>query len=515
MWMKPFSLKNLTGTLPALLSFVLLLSSCDKSDDPVNPPVSKPDLPFFAVTSSNQLLKLNANAVEGSPSSMAVTGLQSGETILGIDFRPATGELYAVTSASRLYVLNTTTGAARPVGTSAFTPAISGTAVGFDFNPTVDRIRLVTSSGQNLRLHPETGAVAATDGAINGPANAMVSGVAYSGNAAGSVSTVLYDIDATSGKLYRQVPPNNGTLVEIGSLGVGTIIGGGSFDISPSGSVALATLTIGAQTGLYQVDTATGKATSLGNFAAAASVTSIAIPTTPVGYAVDDMNTLLIFDISAPTTPTTISKPITGLAAGETVLGLDFRPVNGQLYALGSTSRLYTINPSSGAALPVGAISFATLLSGSTYDFDFNPTVDRIRIVSDAGQNLRAHPDLGTIAAVDGSLNPGTPAVAAAAYTNNFAGATSTVLFVIDHMSDKLFTQDPPNNGTLVERGALGINIEAANGFDIGSSSGKAYGIFTVGGTSSLYNVNLTTGAATKVVDLPKGARGFTVGLGF
>jgi hypothetical protein len=116
---------------------------------------------------------------------------------------------------------------------------------------------------------------------------------------------------------------------------------------------------------------------------------------------------------------------------------------------------------------------------------------------------------------VDGALNPGTPAVAASAYTNNFAGATATVLFGIDHTTDKLFTQDPPNNGTLVERGTLGVNINATNGFDIGSTTGKAYGIFTVGGATGLYNINLTTGAVNKLADFPKGVRGFTVGLGF
>jgi hypothetical protein len=65
--------------------------------------------------------------------------------------------------------------------------------------------------------------------------------------------------------------------------------------------------------------------------------------------------------------------------------------------------------------------------------------------------------------------------IGAAAYTNNFAGATSTTLFVIDHNTDKLYQQNPPNNGTLVETGSLGINITNANGFDIGSMSQKAF----------------------------------------
>lgn len=251
----------------------------------------------------------------------------------------------------------------------------------------------------------------------------------------------------------------------------------------------------------------------MGKLGSAFPISSIAIPTNSVAYTLDNVNNLLIFNISSPATIST--KPITGLLAGDTLLGLDFRPLNGQLYALGSTSRLYTVNASSGVATAVGTAPFATRLSGSNFGFDFNPVPDRIRVVSDRGQNLRLHPDLGTVAFVDGNLNPGTPTISAAAYTNNFAGTTTTTLFVINHATDKLFIQNPPNAGTLVEVGSLGINIEAANGFDIGSTSGIAYAILQVGATQALYSINLTTGAATKLNDFSRPVRGFTIGLGF
>ena len=152
-------------------------------------------------------------------------------------------------------------------------------------------------------------------------------------------------------------------------------------------------------------------------------------------------------------------------------------------------------------------------MSGTNFGFDFNPTVDRMGVVSDNRQNLRLHPDLGTVAAIDGNINPGSPNISASAYTNNFAGATATVLFAIDHTADKLYTQNPPNNGTLVETGSLGINIDASNGFDIGSSSGKAYGIFSVGSSRSIYTVNVTNGVATKMADFSRPVRAFTLGL--
>lgn len=476
------------------------------------PPIVKPDLIFYGLNTSNQLIKYNANSVENAQSTITVNGLQSGENIISIDFRPATGELYALTNSSRIYIINVASGRARIVGTTPLTPDVPSGIVGFDFNPTVDRIRLVTSTGQNFRLNPETASVIATDGNINGSLGATISGVAYSGNIAGSANTVLYNIDVTSQKLFRQNPPNNGTLVEIGALGVSPSSEAG-FDISPDGKSALASLNVGGQSNLYLIDTASGKAGLLGRLNSAFPIIGIAIPTNPVAYAVDAANNLLIFNPTNTTAP--VTKPITGLLTGEMVLGVDFRPLNGQLYALGSTSRLYTLNLSSGAATAVGSGPFATMLSGTNFGFDFNPTVDRIRVVSDNGQNLRLHPELGTVAFTDLALNPATPNVSAAAYTNNFAGATTTTLFVIDHTSDKLFIQNPPNNGVLVEVGSLGINIDGVNGFDIGSTSGIAYGIFKVGATQSLYTINLTSGSATKVSDFSTQVRGFTIGLGF
>lgn len=490
------------------------LSSCDKNDDSVPtpaPPVVKPDIVFYGITSTNQLIRFNANNSEVPQTSIAVTGLQAGETLTGIDFRPATGELYGIGSTSRLYVISSVTGIARQVGATPVTPALTGTSTGFDFNPTVDRIRVVSNTGENLRLHPETGALVATDGTINGVTGASITSVAYSGNTAGSVGTTLFDIDITTKKLYKQVPPNNGTLVAVGDLGV-TPTGESGFDISPDGSVALAVLRVAGEAGLYRIDTLSGKATKLGTFGATGvALTGIAIPTTPVAYAVDDMNNLLIFNPNTNAAP--VTKAITGQQVGENIVGIDMRPATGQLYALGSTSRLYVVNLATGALTAVGTAGAFTL-AGTSFGFDFNPTVDRIRVVSNTGQNLRLNPNDGTLAATDGTLNPGTPNVSAAAYTNNFVGATSTVLHVIDVTTDKLYVQNPPNVGTLTETGALGINVEATNGFDIAAISGKAYAILTVGTANAVYSINLGSGVATKLNDFPKTTRGFALGLG-
>ncbi|WP_435356373.1 DUF4394 domain-containing protein [Emticicia sp. SJ17W-69] len=493
--------------MASLIALGFTMFSC--KEETVN--IVKPDVTFFALVDGKQLIKVNAMNSEMATATTPITGLLASDALTAIDFRPATGELYGVSTQNRLYVINQETGVARVIGTTTLNPTINGTSVALDFNPTVDRIRLVTNTGQNLRLHPETGAVAATDGSINGGANSSIESVAYTNNTAGATSTVLYDIDAKSDKLYKQDPPNNGTLVEVGSLGTDITMSAG-FDINPTGDAALTAVMVGGKWELHQVDLMNGKLTKLGNLPAG-NINGLAIPTSPVSYAVDETNNLLIFNFMNVGTP--VSKAITGLQSGETILGIDIRPATGQLYALGSSSRLYVLNTSSGAATVVGTTPFTTLLSGTSFGFDFNPTVDRIRCISNTGQNLRLHPETGAIAAVDGILNPNTPSVTASAYTNNFAGTTSTILYNIDNMTDKLNKQDPPNNGTQVEVGTLGINVEATGGFDITSRSGIGYAALKVGDKPAIYSINLMSGLATKVADLPNTVRAFTIGTGF
>lgn len=498
------------GFLVALSSLITLNSCQDHRLSPA--PQTLPDAPFYALTSGNQLLTLNVRSTNTPTATVTISGLPQGEQILAIDFRPATGQLYGVGSSSRLYIINPVTGTSVALGTGPFSPALSGSMVGLDFNPTVDRIRLITNTGQNLRLHPETGAVAATDGNINGVAGAIITGGAYTNNKSGAATTTLYDIDPVTDRLYRQDPPNNGTLADVGPLGLDiTAVGG--FDISPNGD-AIASVTFGGATELDQVNLTTGRLQKLGDLPS--NVIGIAIPTEPTAYAVDNANNLLIFN---PMNPAPISKAIMGLQPGESVLGIDFRPVNGQLYALGSTSRLYTINTSSGAAAVVGAGPFSPALSGTDFGFDFNPTVDRIRVTSNSGQNLRLVPDTGVVAFTDANLNPGTPSVTASAYTNNFAGAATTTLYNIETTGANamLYIQNPPNNGTLIPVGSLGIQAESANGFDIGGMSGMAYALLRTGGTTRVYSINLATGAATGGATLPGNpvVRGMALGLGF
>ena len=201
------------------------------------------------------------------------------------------------------------------------------------------------------------------------------------------------------------------------------------------------------------------------------------------------------FDSGALGTTTTV--PVTGLQPAETLVAIDFRPADAQIYGIGSTSRIYRLNILTGVATQVGTAGQFTL-NGTAFGTDVNPVSDRIRSVSNTEQNLRLNPIDGTLSATDPALNPAGNVVAAA-HSNNFVGATETTLFDIDSAAGTLQIQNPPNSGALATVGSLGLgtNLNEAIGFDIAGENGVAYATITTGGISRLYSVNLTTGAAT------------------
>lgn len=211
------------------------------------------------------------------------------------------------------------------------------------------------------------------------------------------------------------------------------------------------------------------------------------------------------FDSSNPAAVTNIG-PVTGLEMGESLLGIDFRPATGQLFGLGSANNLYTVDTVTGAASIVGTGFSTVTLGASAYGFDFNPVIDRIRIVGSSDQsNNVGNPDTGDATTVTSVFyGPGdanemaTPNLVHHAYTNSVAGAMTTQLYAIDSDLNILVTQ-ANSAGTLSTVGSLGIDIDEVGGFDIDPSDGTAYAALSVGGESKLYTINLMTGAATEV----------------
>src|ERR1041385_8685800 len=163
------------------------------------------------------------------PATRKVTGkadIKGAANIVGIDVRPADGMLYAVSQDGGIYTVDAKTGAATMKSKLSETLK-PGVTVTVDFNPVADRLRVITSEGVNLRVNVDDGK-ATVDGALkfkDGDANAgktpMVVAGAYTNSANPKPSaTALYDIDATTGSLVSQAPPNDGILNTIGSLGI-------------------------------------------------------------------------------------------------------------------------------------------------------------------------------------------------------------------------------------------------------------------------------------------------------
>jgi hypothetical protein len=488
-----------------------------------------PEGTVFAVTAGNNLISFNQTTPSAIIKTSAITGLQAGENIVGIDFRPRTGQLFAASSQSRVYTIDPATGAATQVGTMPLSPALNGVSFGFDFNPVPDRIRVTSDTDQNLRLNPDTGAVAGTDGNLayatgdaNAAANPNIVGAAYTNNFLGATATSLYVIDSNLDVLALQgslggapVSPNTGQLMTVGALGVNTTDQVGFDIVGPTG-LALASLTpMGAtNSSLYTINLQTGAATLIGQIGGTEIIRGItAVVRVETIFALTANNGLLSFSSGAPSAMNAI-MPITGLASGENLLGIDFRPANGLLYALSNQSRVYVINTKTGAATQVGAAPFTPPITGVNFGFDFNPVPDRIRVVSDADQNLRLNPNNGALAATDTNLAFATgdpnaaanPNIIGVAYTNNFAGTATTTLYGIDSHLDALALQGSiggtptsPNTGLLTTVGALGVDTTDDVGFDIAPVSGAAFASLTAGATSTLYAINLATGAATPI----------------
>jgi hypothetical protein len=226
---------------------------------------------------------------------------------------------------------------------------------------------------------------------------------------------------------------------------------------------------------------------------------------------------LVRFDGATPGRTRGIGK-VKGLAGDQSLVGVDYRVQDGKLYGVGNAGGIYTLSTGDAAATKVGQLTVA--LSGNSFGVDFNPAANRLRVVSDTGQNLRHNlddatattPPLAGMTVMDGTLTvpPATTpvmGVAGAAYTNNDLDPnTATTLFDLDTAADQIVVQSPANAGALAPTGKLLVDAGPVAGFDIYSrtavgSTQANLGFATVSvlGRSSLYQVSLLTGRASRI----------------
>ena len=231
-------------------------------------------------------------------------------------------------------------------------------------------------------------------------------------------------------------------------------------------------------------------------------------------YGLGSANELYTYRSGPPATMLS-NAMITGLRDGEYMLAIDIRPVNRVLYGVSNMSMIYTITTSAfgtdpfGTAKAVSPTPFTPALDGSLVGFDFDPRLDRIRIVTDNGQNLRISPTTGQVVGVDLSAGAGL-ALNSIAYSNNYAGTYGTTLYGIDAKEGKLYRLST-SSSTLI--GSTGLTINGDGGFDI-SRTGAAFATFLASGTPSwgsttdsetvteahrLYGISLRTGQATSL----------------
>lgn len=224
--------------------------------------------------------------------------------------------------------------------------------------------------------------------------------------------------------------------------------------------------------------------------------------------ALNDDNTLVLFNTKTPNE--TEEREVRGVRG--TLLAIDYRPANGLLYGIDTSNSLYVIDTLTGVAAEVSRLDMI-FSGGSRSGFDFNPVVDRLRLTGNNDQNLRVNVDTGEVikdgklAYAEDDANSGqNPSITASAYRNAFAGTETTALYGIDSKLDVLVLQNPPNDGTLQTIGKLGANFAEVAGFAIftdGTDDDSPNIGYAVSG-SHLYDINITTGKARRLGNLPR-----------
>jgi hypothetical protein len=484
----------------------------------VNPAIPNANL----LLTGNRIVSFNTNVPTALEAPVDIRFLPPGHEVVAIARRVNTGFLYGFAldggGTAALYVLHPATGVALGIGSAGgFSVPITGTRFGAHVSPAADVLRITTDTGQNFRMNLNNGtpvdanlvaAAVQMDTALNG-ATTRVDALAYTNNQLGASASTMYVVDSAIDSLCIQEPANAGTIDNCLALATPVDAVDG-LDIAPgvdsdaqgnpvtSGS-ATAVIRLSGETAqrLVQIDLTNAALAANRPVIGNGEIRSLAIqspPGVPMYALAANGTQLLVFDSLTP--GTVITRTITGVAAADELMSIDFNPQTGQLIALAinpgaDSGRFYLIAPQTGAAAPTpSSIDLVTdtgaprdlPLSGPGYAFDFDPASGRAHVIAGTGLNFRMSGgsvlDGNPIAPgtqADPDIDPVTTAVAGLGFTNGAGvGETIATAYAVSYLGDEICRLAPGSPGTLVgcmplllPGAVIPLALGSAVGFDI------------------------------------------------
>lgn len=229
----------------------------------------------YALSSTGSLISFDTAKPGTIKSSVSISGLSSGVSLVQITYRPESGTLYGITSDNELVTV-ATSGAVTAVSGTAFSGAsLSGASISFD--PVHDQLRVV-STEYNLRVAgdgtlADSGTkLAFASGDDNSGTTPQIAAIAYDDPSPNASSTTLYALDVTTSSLLRVGDAgvgatgtvDAGRLHTIGSTGV-TFTADAGLSVRSGDSTAYAVLQqSGSGAALYTIDLGDGSASAIG-----------------------------------------------------------------------------------------------------------------------------------------------------------------------------------------------------------------------------------------------------------
>lgn len=224
----------------------------------------------YALTSTNTLIKFKTDSAGSIDSEVAISGLDSGDALLQIDFRPSNKKLYGLTSNGRVVTVDTGSGAAAYVGSTSFYTGSALNLPVMDINPVGDYMRVIDyhATGNvtfNGRVNLDTGVLIQTDGdgtlsfktgdTHEGEVPQLVA-LAHTNSINNATQTTLYGLELNTQTLVTI--STAGVLTTVKAAGRGFTVNSG-FDIVPDNDLSYVVVNdVGSTAAFYGIDLTTG-----------------------------------------------------------------------------------------------------------------------------------------------------------------------------------------------------------------------------------------------------------------